>query len=75
MGESSPPTPIPWRPQGPVRTEEQVLRECPVWALRAAVLKAPILADVLGHRPADQLFGLQETHTHDAHREEGARPL
>ena len=56
---------VPGCPETTGRTEESFLREPPVWALWAAVLKAPVLADVLGHHPADQLFGLQEIHTQD----------
>lgn len=49
------------------RTEEHLLGKPGVCALLAAVLKAAVLADVLGHHPADQLFGLQKTHTEETH--------
>lgn len=48
------------------RTEEHLLGQPSVRALLAAVLKAPVLADVLGHHPADQLFGLENTRTQDS---------
>lgn len=55
------------RLQAPGRTKEHLLGKPTVRALLAAVLKAPVLANVLGHHPADQLFGLQKTHAPDTH--------
>lgn len=46
-------------------TKEHVLGEAIVHALLAAVLKAPVLADVLGHHPTDQLLGLEKTDIQD----------
>lgn len=43
-------------------TKEHLLRKPTVHHLWAAVLKAPVLANVLRHHPADQLLGLQKTH-------------
>jgi hypothetical protein len=53
--------PTPCRPQSTRHTEEHVFRKAIVQHFSTAVLKAPVLADVLCHHSTNQLFGLQKT--------------
>lgn len=55
------PGPTPCWPQSTRHTEEHVFRKAIVQHLSTAVLKAPVLADVLCHHSTNQLFGLQKT--------------
>lgn len=74
--ESSPPwKPHSFRPQSSRPTKEHLFWKPVVQHLSTAVLKTPVLADVLCRHPTDQLLSLQKTAGHllATHMPQGSR--